>query len=294
MLINRSTTFPHRPLWFSALLHAAIALPLAGGLALVLAVTFQLPADYVLQTLAIFAGLLLALLPFLPRHQPLQRFGAANGVTLLRAGIAALAACMISRAELPPGLAWTLVALAGIALILDGVDGWLARRGGWQSPFGARFDMEVDAVFILILAALVYQTGKAGGWVLLSGALRYGFVALGYALPWLRQPLPPRRRRQTMCVIQTAVLALCLIPPLAPPWTTGLAAGALALLTLSFMADTIWLSRHAPRPGGRMRVAGCSGPATATAPGSPHPSNSAVNSMDSSGTQRTPTVGQRF
>ena len=247
MLMNRLIASLPQPLLFSTLFHVAVALPLVAGLALILAGTFQLPAGYVLQTLAAFVGLLLALLPFLPQHRPLPRFGAANGVTLLRAGIAALTAGLIGRAELPPGLAWTLAALAGVALLLDGVDGWLARRGGWQSPFGARFDMEVDAVFILILAALVYQTDKAGGWVLLSGALRYGFVALGYVLPWLRHPLPPRRRRQTVCVIQTAALALCLIPPLALPWTTGLAACALALLTLSFTVDTIWLARHAPR-----------------------------------------------
>lgn len=243
--MNRSTDFPPRPLLFSALSYFTLVLLLVAGLAQVLAEAFQLPAGYVLQCLAAFVGLALALWPFLPQHQPLQRFGAANGVTLLRAGIAAWAAGLIGQPPLVPGLAWTLAALAGIALLLDGVDGWLARRGGWQSPFGARFDMEVDAVFILILAALVYQTDKAGGWVLLSGALRYGFVGLGYLRPWLRQPLPPRRRRQTVCVIQTAVLALCLTPPLTPPWTTGLAASALALLMFSFMVDAIWLARQA-------------------------------------------------
>lgn len=50
--------------------------------------------------------------------------------------------------------------------------------------------MEIDAFLILTLAVLVWQSGKTGGWVLLSGALRYGFVALGQVLPWLRQPLP--------------------------------------------------------------------------------------------------------
>ena len=33
-----------------------------------------------------------------------------------------------------------------VALSLDGVDGWLARREGLVSAFGARFDMEVDAL----------------------------------------------------------------------------------------------------------------------------------------------------
>jgi len=91
---------------------------------------------------------------------------------------------------------------------------------------------------------LVWQSGKAGVWVILSGALRYGFVLLGYALPWLNQPLPPRRRRQTVCVIQTVVLVLCLTPPLIPPKSTVLAAAALGLLALSFAVDIAWLWRQ--------------------------------------------------
>lgn len=241
--MNRSTAFPFQPLLISTLLTVVPAILLLAGAASVIAARFQLPASYIIQSIAVLIGLLLTLLPFLPQHQPLQRLGAANTVTLLRAGIAALLAGLIGQAMLVASLAWLMAALAGIALLLDGVDGWLARRSQMQSIFGARFDMEVDAFFILVLAALVYQMDKAGVWVLLSGALRYGFVALGYALPWLRQPLPPRQRRQTVCVFQTAILALCLIPPLTPPWTTRLTAVALGLLTLSFLVDTVWLAR---------------------------------------------------
>ena len=238
------TASPLQPLVVSTLFSVVPALLLVTGAAFVLAETFALPAGSIIQSIVVFAGLLLILLPFLPQHQPLKRFGAANNVTLLRAGIAALVAGLLGHAGLTPGLAWLLAAFAGLALILDGIDGWLARRNGLQSPFGARFDMEVDAAFILILAALVYQADKAGIWVLLSGLLRYGFVVLGYALPWLRRSLPPRRRRQTACVIQTLALALCLIPPLIPPWTTLLAAATLGFLTLSFLVDIFWLARH--------------------------------------------------
>lgn len=232
-----------QPLLLSALISVVPTILLLAGAAGAMAKTFDLSASCVVQSVAVLVGLLLALLPFLPQHQPLQRFGAANAITLLRAGIAALAAGLIGQPPLVSNLAWGIAALAGIALVLDGVDGWLARRNNMQSPFGARFDMEVDAFFILILAALVYQAGKAGVWVLLSGGMRYVFVALGYALPWLRQPLPPRKRRQTVCVFQTAILVLCLIPPLIPPWTTQLTAVALGLLTLSFLVDTVWLAR---------------------------------------------------
>ena len=95
-------------------------------------------------------------------------------------------------------MVWRGSGLASLGLILDGIDGRLARRHGLESPFGARFDMEVDAFFILVLAALVYQTDKAGGWVLLSGVLRYGFVAFSLVLPWLNRPLPPRPKRQAL------------------------------------------------------------------------------------------------
>ena len=254
--MNSSTASPLQLFLRSALLNVVPVLLLVAGTATAIAPVFQLPASYAAQCLTVFAGLLLALSPFLPWHLPLERFGAANRVTLLRAGIAALMAGLIGWPAIQPGLAWLMAVLAAIALILDGVDGWLARRGGMESPFGARFDMEVDAFFILILAVLVHQSDKAGGWVLLSGALRYGFVALGYALPWLRRPLPPRKRRQTACVIQTAVLALCLAPPLVRPWTTALTTGALGLLALSFTVDTIWLARRAARQEAAPRTTG--------------------------------------
>ena len=37
------------------------------------------------------------------------------------------------------------------------------------SAFGARFDMETDALLLLVLAALAWQFDKAGAWVLASG-----------------------------------------------------------------------------------------------------------------------------
>ena len=42
-------------------------------------------------------------------------------------------------------------------VLLDGVDGRLARKYGASSRFGARFDMEVDAVLICVLALLAWR-----------------------------------------------------------------------------------------------------------------------------------------
>ena len=44
-----------------------------------------------------------------------------------------------------------IVVLSTLALVLDVVDGWVARRTRTSTAFGARFDGEVDAFLILVL-----------------------------------------------------------------------------------------------------------------------------------------------
>ena len=117
------------------------------------------------------------------------------------------------------------------------------------SRFGARFDMEIDALLILALAILTWQHGKAGPWVVLSGLLRYLFVAAGWLLPRMRRPLPDSRRRQTICVIQVVALIVGLEPFVAPVVSEPIAGAALLTLIYSFAVDTRWLlSDRAARP----------------------------------------------
>jgi phosphatidylglycerophosphate synthase len=179
-------------------------------------------------------------------HHPHPRFGNGNLITLLRAaGVSLLAAAAAQPSLLAGPAAWAAVAATGALLGLDGLDGWAARRQRLASGFGARFDLEVDALLILVLAALVHGLGKAGAWVIGIGLVRYGFVLAGAALPTLRQPLPPSRRRQAVCVLAIAVLGLMLAPPVAPPLSQALAAAALAAIVWSFAADLHWLIRRA-------------------------------------------------
>jgi len=134
--------------------------------------------------------------------------------------------------------------VALLALSLDGLDGWLARRSGLTSDFGARFDMEVDSVLALVLACHALANGKAGLWVLALGGMRYAYLAAGIGLPWLRKPLPQRFRRKTVCVLQIAVLIVLIAPGVTPPASTGLAVAATLLLTWSFAIDILWLARR--------------------------------------------------
>jgi phosphatidylglycerophosphate synthase len=180
----------------------------------------------------------------LRRAHPHARLGAANLVTLLRAGIASVVAGAL---WLPGGLAerpaqaWLLVAFVAIGLALDGVDGWLARRTGLASDFGARFDMEVDSTLAALLCLLAILSGKAGLWLIPLGFLRYAWVAAGLAFPWLTRPLPDRTSRKAICVVQIAVLTALLAPIVIPPLSVALALAALLALVWSFAVDALWL-----------------------------------------------------
>jgi phosphatidylglycerophosphate synthase len=163
---------------------------------------------------------------------------------MIRALLVALTAAWIGEPATPAS-AQAAVSAAAIATGLDGMDGWLARRTQMVSPFGARFDMETDALLILVLAILAWQYGKAGPWVLASGLLRYVFVAAGWLQPWMQRPLFPSLRRKTICVVQIVGLTLTILPAIPPPASAPLAAVSLAALAYSFLVDTWWLWRRA-------------------------------------------------
>src|SRR5262245_56302270 len=177
--------------------------PLAGFVCLlallgVLAASTGLDASGWATGIACGVGLA-ALLARALAHHGHDGLGPADRVTTARAvlvcGVAALTVDSFS-SQTPIAV---LVALSTVALVLDGVDGWVARRTGTASALGARFDMEVDAFLILVLSVYVART--TGWWVLAIGAARYIFVAAGWVLPWLRDALPPRRWAKVVAVV---------------------------------------------------------------------------------------------
>lgn len=207
----------------------------------------QLAPAYPYLVIGGFAVAGVAIARLAGRHLPGRSFGAANQVTLLRVALTALLLGLIGEAP-SPALGWFALGLAVPALLLDGVDGWLARRCGTVSGFGARFDLEADALLIAVLALLAWRLDKAGDWVLLAGALRYAFVAAGRVAPWLRRGLPYSRRRQTVCVIQVAALLWCLAPWSTPPLSDWAAFAGVVTLSWSFAVDVRWLAKRARMP----------------------------------------------
>ena len=207
------------------------------------AATRALPVEpgYAPKAVGAFMLMGMFVLVHLAAQHPFERFGPANAITLLRAALTALTAGLVGEGGGAEIAAFAAVT-GGAAVALDFVDGRVARASGLASPFGARFDMETDAALVLVLAVLVWQTGKTGPWILTAGLLRYVFVLAGAALPWMRRALPPSARRRTAAAVQMVALIVALAA--APPVSAAVAGVALALLCYSFAADTLWLHRH--------------------------------------------------
>jgi phosphatidylglycerophosphate synthase len=217
------------------------------GLAAQLALLAALAAAVGLGAAGWSAGLLYAIVSNALLARAIARrgtrgLGPADWVTHSRAilvgGVAALVA---DSADRPTPVA-VLVALVTVALVLDAVDGRVARRTDTVSTLGARFDMEVDAFLIFVLS--LYVAPAVGGWVLAIGLARYAFVAAGAVLPWLRASAPPRPWSKVVAAIQGVALALVATGILPRPAAGIILLAALVLLGESFGREAWWLWRH--------------------------------------------------
>jgi phosphatidylglycerophosphate synthase len=197
----------------------------------------------VLQLAGLGAGALVAGAAVASVLRRIPRFSTpADRVTLLRAVLVALCAVV----AVPPLFSarpadLLLPVLGGVAFVLDGLDGMVARRTGTASAAGARFDAATDAALVLVLS--VAAAPVAGWWTLGIGAMYYVFLAAGFFRPHLRLALPPSTSRKAIGAFQPFALLVALLPGI--PAAAAFPAVALALLTFSFTRDVVQLeTRH--------------------------------------------------
>ncbi|MGZ4345562.1 MAG: CDP-alcohol phosphatidyltransferase family protein [Solirubrobacteraceae bacterium] len=198
-------------------------------------------------------------------HYRASRLSPADWVTLARATLAVGVAALVadSFGQRPP--VTLLVSLAAVALALDFVDGWVARRTRTTGILGARFDGEVDAFLILVLS--VYVARSVGVWVLVIGAARYLFLAAEWPLAWMRAPLPPRYWRKVVAATQGVVLTIAVAGVLPQALARGALVVALVLLSESFGRDVWWLRANRPATVPRMPSGTDQPPSTPAGPG---------------------------
>lgn len=222
--------------------------PLSGflGVSAVYAAALILASFYALGTAlvpaALFAGAVGIAAYGLLHSYAHPVLGLCNMVTLSRCAMVAF----LAGAVLAPDVSrWLVFSVALVAFALDGADGWLARRAGLVSGFGARFDMETDAALGAVISVWLLTSGTTGPEILVLGFMRYAFVAATFVWPALRGPLPERFRRKVICVVQIGALILLIFPLTPPVLALPVAGVAAVLLGWSFLADILWLTRRA-------------------------------------------------
>ncbi|HDS46315.1 MAG TPA: CDP-alcohol phosphatidyltransferase family protein [Methanomicrobia archaeon] len=214
------------------------------GVATIFAFRFALGLRYIGAVVAAYLLFTSAVLVTWPRHPPQLKFGIANGVTLLRAIGVCLIVGTLALDTLRPQLVWMVAGIAGCNLLLDGCDGRLARHYGITSAFGARFDMDVDALLIMVLCVVLVVHYDMAVWVLAIGLLRYFFEGAGLLRPWLRAPLTTSTRGRVIGSYQICTLIVALV---SRPTIVReiLLVSALLLLIYSFTIDIWSLYRRA-------------------------------------------------
>lgn len=173
------------------------------------------------------------------RRSGSAQLGPADRVTLSRAVLAGGVAALVADSYERSAPVEVMVGLTVVALVLDAVDGRIARRTGTTNAFGARFDMEVDSFLVLVLS--IHVMPSVGGWVLAIGAMRYALLVAEWVLPWLRRAVPPRPWRKVVAAIQGIVLVVATADVLPRSLMAAAVAASLALLVESFGRDVVWL-----------------------------------------------------
>ena len=144
---------------------------------------------------------------FLSQYQPWG--GYANWVTFFRMGL--LIVVSYNHAQFS-NLALALLLIS--VVLLDVVDGYLARKFNLQSDFGLYFDMETDAFYVAVVSSILYLKGMAPQWLLFVGFLRYLNVA-AYAIFQVKPKKEPKQRFASIIAgtFFTILSAAFILPP---------------------------------------------------------------------------------
>jgi phosphatidylglycerophosphate synthase len=230
-------------------IHRDLVVALVGAVALVQALAAQADVGRFGQLVGLSCAVgLLALVTVGLAASRRVVLGPADRVTLTRAvltcGVATLVADAARNDTGVESSTTLLVVLAAAALLLDAVDGPIARRTGTASPFGARFDMECDAFLILVLAVHVSRT--LGWWVLVIGAARYLLILAQRVMPWLAGVVPARRWRKAVAAYTGVGLTSAASRSLPPGLAVLVVGVALFAIALSFgtQARELWPDRR--------------------------------------------------
>lgn len=137
----------------------------------------------------------ISFLPFYVTGFPLK-IGYANIITLFRLFLLIVLAFYHTDIE-NLFLFFTFLFL----IILDGIDGYIARRFHQTSEMGECLDMETDAFMVLVLSWIHFSEGRLGYWILIPGSLKYFYTVLFYFKEWGNKEFLRKKIRALIAVV---------------------------------------------------------------------------------------------
>ena len=88
------------------------------------------------------------------------------------------------------------------AILMDGVDGYLARRYNQSSRVGGILDMEIDAFLVLVLSYIQIEKGNIPDWIIIPGGFRFIYIWMILFIPQsTAKEMIPKLVRATIAVI---------------------------------------------------------------------------------------------
>jgi phosphatidylglycerophosphate synthase len=137
--------------------------------------------------------------------------GIPNYITLLRFGT--LVIFIVFAAFIPNEF---LALLLFLLILLDGIDGYLARKLNQATAFGALFDMETDALFICLISCMLIRKGLLGPWILMAAFIKYYYSIVTDITGLSKKPDPKTRFGAAIAVIMFLSLTFALVLPQTP------------------------------------------------------------------------------
>lgn len=172
----------------------------------------------------------------------------ADGVTLVRA---LLCAALFTAHAFDPRPSWGKVSLAILIIVLDGVDGALARRDG-PTERGAVFDMESDAFYVTTMCGVAHLYLGVTPFVFVIAAMRPLYVCVLAGLRLFGRSPSPNHAGTLRGRLVHVGLVVALIADLTPFIPVGgkdaITLIAVALVLYSYAAD---VARRPGRPSPR-------------------------------------------
>ncbi|HEY6528280.1 MAG TPA: CDP-alcohol phosphatidyltransferase family protein [Cellvibrionaceae bacterium] len=239
--LNTTNSFVRRQIIYYVLAMQAAALTLMAGIAAV--ANWSTAAHWYIQAQILFIALALLAWQLIQNENllaPLKSLGLANWASLLRSVLIIFCGGFIGLAALPDALRWMPGILYTVAVILDGVDGWLARRFKQETVLGARLDTCFDAFGLLVAPIVACWLGALHPSYLLVSAAYYVFQC---ALQWRRRrglichALPASKSRRIWAGLQMILVAIALLPMFTAQFTSHLGFAFMLPLLAGFLRD---------------------------------------------------------